>query len=298
MFALAIYIGIYSYLIFLLGVCSLLYQPLVVVLTITYSAVLLTVYRRKIKSFLSSLSIGDNKLFGLLLAVVFIQALVNLIGVFGPEISFDALWYHLTLPKLYIEAHQIIFIPGVKMAYSVMPKLTEMLYTAALLLANDSVAKLIHFTFGILTLLALYRLSRKFLSREFSLLAAVIFYANLVVGWETITAYVDLSRTFFELMAVWGFINYLEIGKRKWLIVSAVMLGLAVTVKLVAAFSLLIFLALFVYKKLTQGGKWAETVKNYALFFVVAFMVPLPWFIFSYLTTGNPFYPYLSHVQL
>jgi hypothetical protein len=304
MFALAIYIGIYSYLIFLLGAIGLIYKPLVIIVTLIFFLFLIIFYRQRFQPPLKELnikilsaSIRKNRLFGFVFLIVIVQALINLIGVFGPEISFDSLWYHLTLPKMYIENHGLFFLPGVKMVYSVMPKLTEMLYLPAMLFAGDSLAKLIHFSFGILILIAIYKISRKFIAKEFAILAAAIFYANLVVGWESITAYVDLSRGFFELMAIWGFLNWFETKQRKWLIISAVILGLAVTVKVVAAFSLLIFLALFIYKKFKDKEKWTEVVKNYSLFAFITMLIPLPWFIFSYFKTGNPLYPYLSNVS-
>jgi hypothetical protein len=305
MFALAIFIGIYSYLVFLLGVFGLFYKLPVFIMTIVYFSMLVIFYREKLKYSFKKLKLKQlpmwlkkNKLFSFVALIISLQVLINLIGVLGPEISYDALWYHLTLPKFYILDHRIFYVPGVKMAYSVMPKLTEMLYTSALVLANDSLAKLIHFSFGILLLVAIYKLARKFMSKEFSILASAIFYANLVVGWESITAYIDLSRTFFEVMALWGFLNWFETKQRKWLVISAVVLGLAITAKLVAAFSLLIFLALFAYKKFIQKDKWLDVAKNYLIFCVSTLLVPLPWFIFSYLKTGNPFYPYLSNVPL
>jgi 4-amino-4-deoxy-L-arabinose transferase-like glycosyltransferase len=303
MFALAIYIGIYSYLIFLLGAVGLIYKPLVIIVTLIFFLFLIIFYRQRFQPPLKELnikilsaSIRKNRLFSFMVLIIFVQALVNLVGVLGPEISFDSLWYHLTLPKLYILNHGLFFHLGAKMVYSVMPKLIEMLYASAMILTNDSFAKLIHFSFGILILIAIYKISRKFVSKEFSILAAAVFYANLVVGWESITAYVDLARGFYELLAIWGFINWFETKQKKWLIISAVVLGLAVTVKLVAAFSLLIFLALFVYKKFMQNEQWLSVIKNYLIFFILTFIVPLPWFIFSYLKTGNPFYPYLSNV--
>ena len=131
-------------------------------------------------------------------------------GALGPEIGFDALWYHLTIPKLYLENNSIFYIPGGLLYYSTIPKLTEMLYTAAIALNGEILAKLIHFCFGILTCVALFKLSRLFFSLKISLIAVVIFYSNLVVGWQSITAYVDLARTFFEIMALWAFAKFVK----------------------------------------------------------------------------------------
>src|SRR6185437_14950424 len=119
---------------------------------------------------------------------------------FGPEIGFDALWYHLTLPKLYLGWHQVRHIPGGLLYYSDMPKLTEMLYISGLAILGETGAKLIHFSFGILCCIALYKVGRKFFSPLLSLIAVAIFYSNLVVGWESISAYIDLARTFFNIM--------------------------------------------------------------------------------------------------
>ena len=177
----------------------------------------------------------------------FIIALINLIGALGPELSFDALWYHLTLPKIYLENHSVFYIPGGLLYYSVMPKLTEMIYISALAFNGEILAKLIHFSFGILTCVALYKVSREFFSSKASLIGVVIFYSNLVVGWQSITAYVDLARTFFELLALWGFIKLYKSGEKKWLVESAVMLGLAISTKLLALGSLLIFSLLIIF---------------------------------------------------
>jgi len=61
-----------------------------------------------------------------MMILIVLQAFVNIIGVFGPELAFDALWYHLTLPKLYLVHHSIFFIPGGLLYYSGMPKIAEM----------------------------------------------------------------------------------------------------------------------------------------------------------------------------
>jgi len=301
MFALAIFIGIYSYLIFFLGILHLLYMPAVLITTLGYFLIVAVIFKNRLRNLFKLQSVDklilqlkDNKLFSLILLTILIQAVVNLVGVLGPEISFDALWYHLTLPKMYILNHGLFYLPGVKMVYSVMPKLTEMLYTAAMILGNDTLAKFIHFSFGILTLIAIYKLSRKFLSRDFSILASAIFYANLVVGWETITAYVDLAWAFFTLMAFWGLLIFLEKRTTRWLVAMGVMFGLAVTVKLVALFALPIFLLILLFDKYQNKDSWAGYIKKSFVLTIIAFIIPLPWFIFAFLHTGNPFYPYFT----
>ena len=80
--------------------------------------------------------------------------------------------------------------------------LTEMYYSAALLFSNEILAKLIHFTFGLLGLAALFGLLRRYLSLRFTFLGLLTFYTMLIVGWQSTTAYVDLARTFFEILTL------------------------------------------------------------------------------------------------
>ena len=190
--------------------------------------------------------------------------------------------------------HSIDYIPGGLLYYSAMPKLTEMLYVAGLAFGSEIFTKLIHFSFGILCLIAIYKISRKFFSSELSLIACVIFYSNLVVGWMSITAYIDLVRTFFEIMALWGFINWWEKKDMKWLIESAVLLGLAISTKLLAIDSLFIFSILIIFYFLQKKGKIKDLLIYLFVFWLIALLIPLPWFVYSYVHTGNPIYPFFS----
>ena len=314
MFALALLIGAYSYGIFALGLLGLLYKSHIAVFTVLFLS-LIVIWKRKpliscIKKFLlQSRHIRENirhalqelkkhKVFGLLILLFLLQASVNLIGVFGPELSFDALWYHLTLPKLYLLHHAVYHIPGGLLYYSDMPKLTEMLYVPALAFGSETLVKFVHFTFGILTCIAIYKLSRTWFTPFLSLLAVLIFYSNLVVGWESFAAYIDLARTFFEVMALWAFLNWWESAKQKWLLISAVLIGLAITTKLLAIGSLLIFTLLLVGRGLQRKNieDIRKTISTLFTYWFVALLIPLPWLIFSSIHTGNPVYPFFSAI--
>ena len=298
MFTLAILLGIYSYIVLLLGLTGALKQMPLLIVTLLYAVLTFfyLYYQYNIRFAYIKLS-RKNIIINISLFLLFMQALVNLIGLLGPELSFDALWYHLTLPKLYILNHSVFHIPGGLLYYSDMPKLTEMLYTAGLLFGDERIAKFIHFLFGILTLIGVYKISRIFLNATFSILAVLILYSNLVIGWESITAYNDLSRTFFEIMAFWGFLYWWRKKKTKWLIMSAVMLGLAISTKLLALQSLIIFAVLIVFKyRHDILNNYKNIIKNLAVFISFSILIPSPWFILALIDTGNPAYPIFSPI--
>lgn len=297
MFKIAFLIGIYSYVIFSLGLLSLLYKEVILLVTVLYVFIVIKSIRQSehVKKFniraLIHLYNEKPPLVKSFIILIFIQVLINLVGALGPELGFDALWYHLTIPKIYLENHFVFHIPGGLLYYSGMPKLTEMIYLG--FLANDTFAKLIHFGFGILSLVALYKLSRNFLSEKYSILASLIFYSNLVVGWQSTTAYVDLARTFFEIMAFWGFVNWLKEKKVIWFFESAFMLGLAISVKLISFGSLIIFSILLSYY-FWHSGKINKLIKALMSYIGIALLVLLPYFVFALLNTGNPIYPVFS----
>lgn len=301
MFVLAFLIAIYGYFIFALGLLGLLYKETIAGVTgglLFFSGIGCFILRatpigvggveklrRSLLGWFSTRP-NDKRIFFFILTLLVLQALVNLIGVFGPELSFDALWYHLTLPKVYFINHRIDFIPGGLLYYSAAPQLGEMFYTVALALFGVMGAKMIHFLFGIGCLWAIYRLSRKFLSSNLSLLVCLIFYSQLTVGWLSISAYTDLIVVFFQTLAFLAFVLYLQKKKDLWLWESALLFGIASSVKLTSLYAIASVLFVCLLEKIDK--------KKIAKFILFASLPLLPWFFFAFLKTNNPFYPFLT----
>lgn len=287
MFNLAIVLGIYSYVIFVLGSLGHLYKNTILITTFAFLAIAVGYFLKIYKFNKIKFDIGSKFLIGFII----IQSLINLIGALGPELSFDSLWYHLTIPKLYLENNHIFHIPGNLLYYSDIPKAIDLFYLLPLSLGNEIGAKLIHFIFGLLCVFVIYKLSTKFVSQKFSLIASLIFYSSLVVGWESITAYVDLGWTFFEIVALYQFLNWIDRKNIKNLICFAVIVGLSVCTKIVALNSIIVFSLLILVVGYQSKEKIFNILRNIALFMGVSIAIPLPWFIFSYINTNNFFYP-------
>lgn len=300
MFFLAIAVGLYGYSIFALGLLGLLKKDLIVLDTIIFLIFLVWYFWKKRKE-VSKLLRGFRKLgkFSVfLISLLFGQMVVNLIGALGPELAFDALWYHLTLPKIYLAHQAISYIPGNLLYYSAMPQLTEMYYASALAFSGETLAKLTHFSFGILVCVALYICSYELFKKKLpAIVATLVFYANLVVGWESITAFSDLARTFFECMAIWAFLRWVKSAKQQWLFTSALCVGFAIATKLLAFGTFGILLLLICYVLYTKKTPLPAIAKNVVLFSFVVFICALPWLFFSYSNTGNPVFPFFSNIN-
>ncbi|HYK08734.1 MAG TPA: hypothetical protein VEW42_04530 [Candidatus Eisenbacteria bacterium] len=295
MFEVALSLGIFSYGVFFLGLLGFLYPPVLITYTLLFGIVF--AFRSK-----TSIAQGIKKMRNaeyspiLLLGIAYlvVQAGVNSIGLLGPEIGFDAVWYHLTLPKLYLLYHAVLHFPGGVLYYSDMPRLTEMLYTVGLAFGSDSVARGIHFLFGILNCIVVYKIGRKFLSPKWSILLPVIFYSNLVVGWESISGYIDLSRTFFSTTAILAFLTWRETKEKKYFFFSAILVGLTISTKLLTLPDLGIY-AFALYFLDRKSISITKRLQSVVVFLAVAIVTALPWFVFAYIHTGNPFYPMFTN---
>lgn len=296
MFEIAFAIAIFSYIIYFLGLLGILYKPLIIIFSILYFGGFLFWKKKEIFVYFNRLKTHYySRFFLIALFYLFLQAVVNSVGLFGPEIGFDAVWYHLTLPKLYLLYHAVFHIPGGVLYYSDMPRLTEMLYTAGMAFGSDFFARGIHFVFGILTCSLLYKAARKFFRPSWAIILPVIFYSNLVVGWESISGYIDLSRTFFTTLALFGFLEWTEKKEQKWFVFSAISLGLTISTKLLALPDLGIYTVLLLFFEKNKLSLHLRFKRVFS-FILIALVFCLPWFAFSYVHTGNPIYPMLSPI--
>ena len=117
MYVFAIYIAIYAYLILALGLTSRLTNTNIGVLSFIFGLIFFKRLINSIKQHFIQIShlfklIKKDWLIFMIMLLIVIQALINLVGALGPELSFDSLWYHLTLPKLYLEQQRVYFLQG------------------------------------------------------------------------------------------------------------------------------------------------------------------------------------------
>ena len=93
------------------------------------------------------------------------------------------------------------------------------------------------------------------------------------MGWLSGAAYIDLIRTFFEVLAFYFVLN-------SSLVFAGIAIALAVGTKTLALGSIPILVVLIILKR-----------GNVFKFLLPAILLSAPWFIYSYLQTGYPFYP-------
>ncbi len=232
---------------------------------------------------------GPNLLFVLAMAVAGLFALV---GVLAPSdtLDWDTLAYHLAVPKLWLQAGQIHFIPAIH--HSNFPSTVEDLYIWGLTYGGQSGAKAFSLMFFVLGLVAIFGICRKQYSAQAGWWASLAFATIPVVLWESGTGYIDVAHGLYGGLGVVFAARFLSDTKsRANLFIAAVMLGFAAGTKYtglqtigVVAFVLVV--SSLRQKDLTMG------IKSAALVGLVSMVIAGPWYVKNVVQTGNPVYPF------
>lgn len=221
-----------------------------------------------------------------LTAIFGLFVLGNFLLLLAPEVGFDALWYHLTIPKIYLETGQVGFLGRDLFYYSMMPRLAEMVYGFGLAITPlGFIPRLLHYLFGLFWFLATYAFLRLFLNRRISFLAALVTYSSSLVTHLSGTAYIDLITSFYAVMSFYGLFSYLKTRDEVKLTFAAIFMGFCLATKLYALFlfGTLILVLIFTVK-----------FRSLLRFAAISLIITLPFYLQAYFLTGNPIYPILS----
>ena len=232
----------------------------------------------------------DSKKFDKVLAVGigFILA-TTLATALAPPIKFDALVYHLTLPKVYLLEGRINYVP--ELIFWGMPQQVEMLYTFAMALAGAEAAAVLGWAFGVLTLTGLLG----YLADRFSPRAAWVALASLLAGGTLSAslswAYLEWSLMLYGLSIFILLEYWLADRERSILRVAALLAGFMVGIKYTAGVFPVAVLPIIFLANRGRGIK--STLRDVFTFGGIALLTFSPWLLKNFLATGNPVYPLL-----
>lgn len=289
----AVGLGTMSYL--LLGLASFgLYRPvnvkILLVCVILCGGVwfcLQFIYRNRKKmeiiNFIKRARTGDQ----VWKAIVLLSVLIALTGALAPEIEYDALWYHLNFPKLWLKQGSLIDLPAEYV--SLYPMAWELIFGVGLTLYGAVSAKLIHFACFILVALLVYQITHHFMPRSSPWLATVFFVTIPTVLWEATTAYIDLALTLHVGLVIYALLRYLEEWQWQWFGLAVFNMGLALATKHLAWFVLILVAIGLTLKLWFESHNLQRTFMPVILLILLSLLIPLPWYIRSWQASGNPF---------
>ncbi|MGH2524132.1 MAG: hypothetical protein ACRDH2_16620, partial [Anaerolineales bacterium] len=213
---------------------------------------------------------------------------LGLLRALTPPLMWDALMYHLTLPKLYAQAHQIHI--DTDIVFTTVPQLPDMLYTAAFLMRGAIAAQTLGWAFGAALALGLASHAGELLGEGLGGLAPAVLFSSLTIAASLAWAY---SELLMMLMALGGLIalrRWSQENDRRWLWLSGLFAGLAVGCKYNAF--IVPVAGAFVIALTHLHPSTHSTLRRFILhplsFILFAFLAFVPWLLKSWLETGHP----------
>jgi len=207
----------------------------------------------------------------------------------APPLHFDALTYHLALPRIYLSSGNLAYTPD--NIFWGMPQQIEMLYTLAMGLGGAEAATILGWGLGVLTLIGLLG----YLAEKVNLTAAWVAVACLLGGRSLATSlswgYTEWPVMLYGLGMFVALDTWRNTPKKAYLLLAAVLAGFALGSKYTAGQLILIGLVIIAWDGYRKRDR--RTLTNLLLFSGLAALISLPWWVKNWLATANPFYPLL-----
>ena len=168
-----------------------------------------------------------------LLALAAIACLGSLVGALAPPTDGDALCYHLELPKAFLAAHGMPYLPDSD--NSTYPLLVEMWYLWALVLDGPVAAQLVHWALGILLALAAVVLATPLLSRPWAWLVGAVTALVPALTSQMTAPLNDAALALFCTLALAAWWRAVVEGEsRRWFVLAGLAAGGALGTKYLA----------------------------------------------------------------
>jgi hypothetical protein len=207
---------------------------------------------------------------------------LNIIKPLTPPTHVDSLTYHLAIPKRYIQDHGITYYPD--LVHSNWQFIHQMLNLWSLTIGTETTAHLLNFCIEILCCMGLFYISlRQFNSSTIGWLSVCLFLSLDSVKDLTGTASDMFCYSFFQILLVAGFLNWARGDfTNRWLKVMAIFGGACIGSKMIGVIPLLaIAICVASFNRLSA-------IK----LLTIAILIGAPWYLRTWLFTGNPIYPF------
>lgn len=208
-----------------------------------------------------------------------------------PPTDIDALLYHLTIARRFLEEGRFIHL--VTITPSNWPLGVESLFSVLLAMSNDAPISIVQFLFGLLSITVVYSYGRRICGRLCAATAVCVLLVQWMFWWEMATGYIDLGLTAFAALMVYALdrSSRFPVDIQRWQVLAAVFAGLAATTKLQGLWVIVVFVILLFLT--APGGSFRNRVRTTFALGSLAMAIVLPWYIRTWVLTGNPVYPML-----
>jgi hypothetical protein len=290
-FALTLGLGLWSTIIFCLGLAGLIYWQVIWSITLIAALGTLIALVRRWRAIRAPLNLPSHKL-DLRLNALWALALITLGYVFFlgartlyPPRQWDAISNHLVMARQYLLDHQLLIVRGTP--NQIIHSLNHLLFTWALAMKDDLMAQMIEFT---LLILCGAGLLTYFLRRDLSFFGLAAFFFWIIhplVSWVGTAAYVDAGLACYVFLGLYALLLFKEEQDAKWLYLAMALLAMAAGVKLPGIF----FFSLAAGYALWRLIRGRLGLKQAMAGWSIGLLAILPWYGYLIYHTGNPLFP-------
>ena len=230
----------------------------------------------------------------ILLTVFLIISTLYLLSSLTPTLDGDSLFGYLSLAREYSTHSKII--PIDYYYGSTFPQNGQLLATLGFLLNDQITAQLVvSWLMGILCCITTFSFGKMIGNAKSGLIAVIIFYGTFSVAFLNQSAKVDLAWAFFDLLGIYAFFNwYFDQNNSRnnnyWLLFSGILLGTAIGVKQVSAFTIIIIFFVIIIDHIFKCRTIDFRLLKKILFFCIPIILSFHWIVRSYLLSGSFLY--------
>jgi 4-amino-4-deoxy-L-arabinose transferase-like glycosyltransferase len=297
-FSIGLGIGTMGLILFALGLAELYTKTAMITATI----ILLSLCIKEIPQITSSIkavikSFRETSNKGIYKALLYTNLLFStliLLVALSPETEWDAISYHLATPKIY--AMNEALVPIYYAWHTAPPHLLNMLYVVGEIFQSDVTSRVFIALMNLTLVLGVFLFGKRYFSEKTGLFAATILLATPILLVYFSSTYVDLPLGLFVLLAVWSFWLWKESNQMKYLFLTALFCGFAITTKLVVAPVIPILgIAYWYYAYQKKTPFTSVMTKTIVIGCIIAILL-MPWLTFNYVHFDNPIYPWAEGI--
>jgi hypothetical protein len=199
--------------------------------------------------------------------------------------------HHYLVPDYFLKHHAVVDFPDVIFSYY--PSIIEMIYLASMGIGGEQSANLTGWFHTVLMYISVFAIAVSlFKNFRYGIWASIILLSTQGIHMHFEGGWNDMGVSMFvvaSLLVLFGNRKKDEMGS---LILSAILMGAALASKHYAWIPF-IFAIIYVFidsMRLQKG--FSRSAKLKVVFALVAFSMPLIWYIRSLILTGNPVYPF------
>lgn len=244
----------------------------------------------------------------LAISLTFVVCVTAAVAAMAPPgtLEWDTLSYHFAVPKTWLRAGRILFLPYDH--HSNFPFTLQLGYMAMLSAGSEAAAKWLHTLCGLALSISVYATTRRLLpNSKFAPLVSVATLLGIpMIFWELTVAYVDIATTLFTwtslsvllvLMQTEGNASPASKARMQMLVLSGTLMGCALGTKMtVLVFWGMILAGMIGYGFLVRKTQYLTTISHAAIWGGLGLLIGSPWYVKTYLYTGNPVYPYFYQI--